>query len=127
MIEILLTRGKVAIIDDDDFELVSHPRYKWRVEGNTRTASYHAVTRDPYGSSSVLKMSKLLTGAQKGERVFHRNGNTLDLRRGNMQVCTPSEYYHNCAEIVANPSRMSIEESRNLLKYLDSIVTVSIP
>jgi hypothetical protein len=121
MIEILLTRGKVAIIDDDDFELVSHPRYKWRVEGNSLSASYHAVTRDPYGSASALKMSKLITGAQKGERVFHRNGNTLDLRHSNMQVCTPSEYYHNCAAVVANPPKMTIEESRNLLRYLNSL------
>jgi hypothetical protein len=42
VIEIELTQGQVALIDDEDFELVS--KYKWYARWDSHTESFYAVT-----------------------------------------------------------------------------------
>jgi len=83
--QIPLTRGYVAIVDDDDFDEVS--QYKW-----------HAVTKGgfPYAVRGVGKrpnrgkvsLHRVLLNAPDGMEVDHRNGDTLDCRRENLRLAT---------------------------------------
>ncbi len=84
MIEILLTRGHIATIDDGDAELVGG--YRWRVLAQSHTC--YAIARLPRreGKQRTLHMYRLVTNAKPGERVLHIDGNGLKNTRGNLSV-----------------------------------------
>jgi hypothetical protein len=91
MIGIPLTQGQVALIDDEDFELVSP--YKWHAYWNPGTRSFYASTtiRKPDGKRTPLLMHRLIMNAQKGEHVDHIYHQTLDNRKSELRVCTPAQ------------------------------------
>lgn len=89
MKEIPLTRGKVAIVDDEDYERLCG--YKWRAMFSRCTDSYYAVRSAPMvnGKCDTILMHREIMGAKSGEQVDHINHNTLDNRRSaNLRVCT---------------------------------------
>jgi hypothetical protein len=104
MIEIPLTQGQVALIDDEDFELVS--QYKWCARWSPGMRSYYAVTtiRKPDGKRIHLQMHRLIMNAQKGEQVDHINHNTLDNRKSELRICNASENQHNRGKNLNNSS-----------------------
>lgn len=104
MIEIPLTRGQVALIDDEDFELVS--RHKWCAWWNPNTKSFYALTniRKPDGKRTMLKMHRLIMNAQPGEEVDHINHLTLDNRKSELRLCTGSQNQHNAGKRADNTS-----------------------
>src|SRR5690606_29717188 len=75
--EIPLTRGKVALVDDEDFEWLS--QYSWYLSNE-------------YPASRVegkfTYMHRLITGAGKGEVVDHINDNKYDNTRSNLRITT---------------------------------------
>ena len=81
--EIDLTQGKVAQIDDADWPLVSG--YRWyAVECNGK---FYAQTKEPESNRSVY-LHRLIMEAKRGQQVDHISGDSLDCRRTNMRVCT---------------------------------------
>lgn len=95
MIEIELTQGQVALIDDEDLEVVS--KYKWHARWDPCTKSFYAVTniRKPDGSRTTLQMHREIMGAKKGEQVDHIYHQTLDNRKSELRLCTPSQNQYN--------------------------------
>ena len=90
MKEILLTRGYVAIVDDEDYEELS--KHKWYAAlrpGGPRAA------RTVRGEKRNVFMQRQILGALSGEQVDHRNHETLDNRRVNIRKCTVSQNHAN--------------------------------
>jgi hypothetical protein len=86
MIEIYLTQNKVALIDDEDWELIS--QYKWYAEKQQNSSEmWYAKTNKP----KSIRMHRLIIDAQNGEEVDHINHNGLDNRRNNLRIATKSE------------------------------------
>jgi hypothetical protein len=85
-IEIPLTQNQTAMIDDEDFELVS--QFKWCAWWNKNTKSFYAVNNT---RKATLYMHRLIMGAQKGEQVDHIHHLTLDNRKSELRLCTPSQ------------------------------------
>ncbi len=81
MIEISLTKGSVAIIDDADVDLVAP--HCWHLH----SAGYAAHK----SSRSTIYMHRLILGAPKGTEVDHANGNRLDNRRENIRLANRSQ------------------------------------
>lgn len=83
---ISLTRGKYAIVDDDDFRWIRD--YKWYFGGG----GYPARGIDA-GNDNVITvyMHRLIMKARNEEKVDHRNGNTLDNRKVNLRMATTSQ------------------------------------
>ena len=85
--EIPLTQGKVAIVDDKDYDLVKD--YKWRLH----TGGYARTT--VYGEEGVerkdIYMHRLVLSAKNGTLVDHVNGDKLDNRRENLRAATTSQ------------------------------------
>lgn len=80
MEEIQLTQGKVALVNDEDFEMLSHFKWcavKWR-------HVYYAKAR--IGKNAWTTMHRFLMNAKKGEIVDHINRNGLDNRRENLRI-----------------------------------------
>jgi hypothetical protein len=99
--EIVLTQEQVALIDDEDYELVS--KFKWyaRKHGNT----YYSTTNinKPMGRAS-LQMHRLIMNAPIGKQVDHINGNGLDNRRKNLRFSTQQQ---NCMNRIKRDSSAS--------------------
>jgi hypothetical protein len=79
-----LTQGQQAIVDDEDYELLS--RYKWQAHMNR--SAYR-----PMGNvnGKMVRMSRFIMQAPKGIEVDHINGNSLDNRRCNLRLATRSQ------------------------------------
>ncbi len=83
MKEILLTDGKIAIIDDEDYALIS--RYKWKPEVHGKRI--YAVTK----SSPIKRMHRLIMKAKDGQIIDHINGDGLNNTRANLRICGISD------------------------------------
>jgi hypothetical protein len=89
MIEIPLTRGKVAKIDDQDFHLIG--RFKWHVRSAPRTL--YAVRGLPTvgaGTRKKVSMHSAIFGAVPvGFVCDHIDGDGLNNQRANLRIATP--------------------------------------
>ena len=73
-----------TIIDDDDFDLVRG--YKWHVSG--KAPHLYVIA---YHDNTYTLRHRLISCAGIGEKVDHKNHNTLDNRRTNIRRCAHSE------------------------------------
>ena len=78
-----LTQGKVAVIDDEDFEWLS----QWKWFANKGGYAVRSV-KNPGGT---ILMHRELMKAGKGESVDHINGNPVDNRKSNLRLCNQSQ------------------------------------
>tara|TARA_R110000868_G_scaffold22844_2_gene93185 strand:- start:1428 stop:1913 length:486 start_codon:yes stop_codon:yes gene_type:complete len=90
MKEIQLTQGKVALIDDEDYEYLN--QWKWYVQ--KWNVGFYAVrnirVNKKYGG--YVSMHRLITNNyDKNLITDHINGNTLDNRKLNLRICTYSD------------------------------------
>lgn len=89
-----LTRSKFAIIDPEDYELVS--QYKWR--SLKHRSAWYAVASIPHPDGgydsrgwrryTTRSMHQLITGYPETD---HQNGNGLDNRRCNLRPATSAQ------------------------------------
>jgi hypothetical protein len=103
MKEIILTQGKVAIVDDDDYEYLN--QWKWCVRINKKDVYY--ATRSDYsikGKTSCISMHRQIMNATKGYVVDHINQCTLDNRKVNLRICTHTQNLHNRPKNINNTS-----------------------
>lgn len=87
MVEIPLTQGFVALVDDEDFEKVCSKRWHVsKLHGDICYAQHNYRVGKRFGST---KMHHLVIGKPpKGYVVDHINGNGLDNRRENLRIAT---------------------------------------
>lgn len=89
--ELSLNHGCVALVDADDYIWLKN--YKW----STDAASLDPARKQYVWASiqgEVWRLHRLIMGVPRTGRltqVDHINGDTLDNRRCNLRVCTPSE------------------------------------
>jgi hypothetical protein len=88
---ISLTRGKFAIVDDEDYEWLS--QWKWHYTKASRGTSDGYACRGIYqdGKTSIISMHRLLMDAPDDLQVDHIDGNGLNNRRSNLRLATPSQ------------------------------------
>ncbi len=73
--------GKVALIDDEDFDRVKN--YRWRL-----WKTCNVYRSQAYIEGKLIPLHQFILG-QKW--VDHKNGNTLDHQRENLRSCTRSQ------------------------------------
>lgn len=78
-----LTQGRVAVIDFDDFEKVRG--MKWYAHKERRR--FYAC-REDCATGKRVYLHRLLIAGSPGLQVNHINGDGLDNRQENLQVCT---------------------------------------
>jgi hypothetical protein len=90
MKKIKLSRGKTALIDDDDFERVS--QFRWYINENAEKTKLYAMRSKLKSEEGILKGTKvymhrfILQIVDKSSVVKHKNGKTLDNRKENLIV-----------------------------------------
>lgn len=102
VIEIPLSKGKVALIDACDAELIG--KYKWYLQDFNKKGRYYARCNLPGRKS--LGMHRLIMAPPDGMVVDHINGYGLDNRRANLRVATRSQNMCNSRIMSNNTSGM---------------------
>ena len=91
--EIQLTKGKVAIVDDEDFEYLN--QWKWYAH-KTNTLNFYAErSMRINGKKTFILMHRVIMNTDKHLVVDHINGNGLDNTKLNLRNCTNSENIRN--------------------------------
>ena len=80
-----LTQGKVAIVDDSDYERVI--QHKWCYDGQGYATANVNGKQD--------RMHRFILKAKAGEHVDHVNMDGLDNRRCNIRICNNSQNHAN--------------------------------
>lgn len=97
MKEIPLTQGKVAIVDDEDFENVS--RYKWHT---MRVLGLFYAGRSGGGYRKVL-LHRFILGLSSGDdHVDHKDGDGLNCMRSNLRRATKIQNGQNRSKPINN-------------------------
>jgi hypothetical protein len=84
MREISLSRGKFAIVDDEDYEGLN--QHKWYALKACRT--WYAARR---AGTDFVYMHAVLAQTPKGAKTDHVDGDGLNNRRGNLRICTDAQ------------------------------------
>lgn len=100
--EIPLTQGKVALVDDEDYERIA--KFKWcacrRRPGEEVFTAVRGVGTKP--KIKILLMHREILSAPAGTVVDHVNGDPLDNRRANIRICSQAD---NTLNRVANSQK----------------------
>jgi hypothetical protein len=91
MKEIILSKGMVALVDDEDFDELN--KFKWFAEKSDNT--YYAGRNDYTRKNKHVKMHREITSAPLGKVVDHINHNGLDNRKENLRICSHAENCRN--------------------------------
>lgn len=87
MRRIKLTKGKFALVDDEDFERVN--ALKWYASLESRGTKWYAVRHDKNGK---MRMHRFVMGLPNGKIdprvVDHLNHKSLDNRKCNLEITT---------------------------------------
>ena len=89
MVEIPLSQGKIALIDDDDAARVL--QYKWhayQVKINGKSYGWYARTTI---NGKQVHLHRFIMEPPDGTEVDHADGDGLNCRRYNMRVCTHAQ------------------------------------
>jgi hypothetical protein len=82
---ISLTRGLEALVDDEDFAVLS--QFKWCASKSDQ--SFYAMRgQGPRKAQRFFYMHRVIAGAERGQVVDHIDGNTLNNTRANLRLAT---------------------------------------
>jgi hypothetical protein len=90
--EIPLTQGKVAVVDEEDFDRLN--KHKWYACKNGNT--FYALRKSNVnGKRLTILMHREILGLKPGDPgVDHRDGNGLNNRRKNLRLAShATEWY----------------------------------
>lgn len=89
MKEIQLTQGKVALVDDEDFEYLN--QFKWcaQQEGHT----FYAARQSPRinKKSKTIRMHRAIMNPPNNMHIDHKDHNGLNNCRSNLRICYQRE------------------------------------
>ncbi len=81
MKEIKLTQGKVALVDDCDFEWLN--KWKWCYGEGYAVRAFKKAD----GKWTTVKMHRLILDTPKGKHTDHKDHNGINNQRKNIRIC----------------------------------------
>lgn len=105
-----LTKGLVALVDDDDYARVAHR--SWHAVRGWKGHTYYAASRRP-GRGPIEYLHRLLMEAPPRLTVDHINGDGLDCRRANLRLATRTQNAANHGGFPRKSPYRGVVASRN--------------
>jgi hypothetical protein len=87
--QIKLTQGRYATVDDTDFEWVN--KWRWSYAKNGYAVRHEQKSEYGENPRRMIKMHRLIMKVPKDIYLDHINGNRLDNRRSNLRIATNSQ------------------------------------
>lgn len=112
MKEIKLTRGKIALVDDDDFEYLN--QWKWYTEPFFNTFYARKSTRNKRGNIKT-RMHSLLMKPKEGFVIDHIDRNGLNNQKSNLRICKSHDNLTNCPKRIDSKNKY---KGVRILKHL---------
>jgi hypothetical protein len=100
--EIPLTRGKVALVDAEDYESLAG--YRWHAAPKGGTWYAERAGRLSEGGPRTVCMHRVILSAPPGLMVDHIDGDGLNNRRSNLRLATHAQNGQNQRRSRANAS-----------------------
>ena len=101
-----LTRGQVALVDDEDFARFGN--LKWHALRDSRSGNFYAAhsgSKDENGKQHPVRLAREILGITDPRvKVDHKNHHTLDCQRHNLRACTNAQNMANRMMDVRNTS-----------------------
>jgi hypothetical protein len=119
MKEIRLTKGYVALVDDDDYDAIS--KYKWRVKISENT-NYAITSKWINGKAVSFLMHRIIMAPLVNEWIDHVNRNGLDNRCCNLRKCNRAENRANSKDNGGTSKYKGVSWSRNMGKWRANIM-----
>ena len=93
--QIDLTQGKVAVIDEEDYDKLS--KYKWSARWNKHSRTFYALSNEigSDGKYHTIYMHRFIMETPIGMVVDHLNHDGLDNRKSNLRNVTNLENSRN--------------------------------
>ena len=96
MKRILLTQGRHATVDDEDYDYLM----QWKWYANKIGKTYYAVRNEPHAHLGWLKgqtiyMHRIILKVSRNNSVDHKNHNGLDNRKCNLRICSKAQNQQN--------------------------------
>ncbi len=112
MKEIRLTQGKVALVDDEDFEYLN--KIKWYVS-KTKTNFYAA-------NDKIGLMHRFILKSPRDKITDHKDHNGLNNQKYNIRICTYSQNAQNrISKLNGNSHFLGVTKIINKKKYKNRI------
>jgi len=87
--EIHLTKNKVALVDDEDFERLN--QFKWYVINDGSRKNFYAARCDSKTMKQLLMHHEVIGKPDKHLMIDHKSGNSLDNQKSNLRICSCSQ------------------------------------
>ncbi len=117
-----LSRGFVALVDDEDYKRIS--RFRWsleEVELKSGIQRYARRSKRSKGRFKSVRMARFIMRARKKQLVDHRDGNGLNNQKRNLRFATKSQNNFNARAFKpwrrARFKGVQIDRRRSPLKY----------
>lgn len=102
--EIPLTKGKVAFVDDDDFKVLSQHKWHAKVTYHGKVKIWYAARTDNKKRKTIL-MHRVILGIDNTTlKVDHKDHNGLNNRRSNLRISTQAENTRNKSSAIGSSS-----------------------
>lgn len=94
MKQIILTQGKIALVDDEDYTVLV--QYRWCVKYDPSIDTWYAVSRTPRPEHKQILMHRMVLHlTNPSEFVDHIDHNGLNNCRSNLRACCNKQNQHN--------------------------------
>jgi hypothetical protein len=107
MREISLTQGRVALVDDEDYERIN--AHRWYTFKMKHSLTAYAVRKQ---AGKVIMMHREIAGTPDGMLTDHKDRDGLNNRRDNLRICTHTENHQNEA-----PRRNKISKYKGVYRH----------
>ena len=117
MKKIALTRGKYALVDNEDYEYLM--QWKWNAQNNSSKYTFYALRTCYDNGKKTVRMHRALCdryGIEDYDELDHIDRNGLNNQKENLRVSTRGENCHNRRNWGKYPKGVDRHISRHKLK-----------
>lgn len=116
-----LTQGKVAIVDDEDYEKLAGHKWYAQMGNNEKNKNKRIYYAARCAKRKTILMHREIMSCPEGMEVDHINGDTLYNRKSNLRICTHADNTYNKKPKIATSSYKGVSVHNSTKKWYSQI------